>query len=193
MWSALPKLRHPKGFLLSVFEYRILSSPAARLYALVVPYSELLVAILVFSGVAVRFAAGMMEVLLTSFIIAIAVNVKRGRDLDCHCFGQSSRRKVGPTTIIQDAALMIAAGTLVSSTSTWWGLTEWSVFRIVSVVDRPVPPDIEMFLTCALIAAIGGLALRTYDTWRSRVPGGIIERGRIRRQRQVSSALREAD
>ena len=52
--SAVPKLRHPKGFVLAVLEYRVLPPRLSWYYARLVPPLEFLLALLLLSGTAVR-------------------------------------------------------------------------------------------------------------------------------------------
>jgi hypothetical protein len=52
LWASLPKLRHPKGYLLTVLQYDILPDRVARIYAAVVPGLELLVALPLLTGTA---------------------------------------------------------------------------------------------------------------------------------------------
>src|SRR5207302_4809717 len=89
--AAVPKLRHPRGFVLAVLEYRVLPARLSRFYARLVPSLELLLALLLLTGTAVRSAAAITSVLLFSFIAAVGINLIRGRDLDCHCFGKATR------------------------------------------------------------------------------------------------------
>lgn len=84
--SAIPKLRHPRGFVLMVLEYRILPPSLGELYAWMLPPLELFVGLLLLTGAAVRVATIMASFLLLSFIAAIGINLARGRDLDCGCF-----------------------------------------------------------------------------------------------------------
>src|SRR5947209_4134985 len=93
--SAVPKLRHPKGFVLAVLEYRVLPPRLSWYYARLVPPLEFLLALLLLTGTAVRFAAAILSMLLLSFIAAVAINLARGRNLDCHCFGKPTTRPIG--------------------------------------------------------------------------------------------------
>src|SRR5205807_7414868 len=79
--SAVPKLRHPKGFVLAVLEYRVLPPRLSWFYARLVPPLEFLLALLLLTGTAVRSAAVVMSMLLLSFIAAVGINLTRGRDL----------------------------------------------------------------------------------------------------------------
>src|SRR5438105_12307715 len=76
--SAVPKLRHPKGFVLAVLEYRVLPPRLSWFYARLVPSLELLLALLLLTGTAVRSAAAITSVLLFSLIAAFCINLIRG-------------------------------------------------------------------------------------------------------------------
>ena len=65
--SAVPKLLHPRGFILAVLEYRVLPPRLGRVYARLLPPLELLLALLLLSGTSVRLAAIGQSVLLLSF------------------------------------------------------------------------------------------------------------------------------
>src|SRR5215467_13653214 len=55
--AAVPQLRHPKGFILAVLEYRVLPVRLSWGYARLLPPLEFLLALLLLTGTAVRSAA----------------------------------------------------------------------------------------------------------------------------------------
>ncbi len=146
--SAVPKLRHPRGFILAVLEYRVLPPRLGWFYARLLPPLEFLVALLLFTGTAVRSAAIGTSVLLLSFIVAVGINLARGRDLDCHCFGKATKRPIGWRLLLQDAALLGAAIALVAVTREWAALEPWSVFRLSGLVQAESPLPL---LACAAV------------------------------------------
>jgi uncharacterized membrane protein YphA (DoxX/SURF4 family) len=132
--SALPKLRHPRGFVLAVLEYRVLPPRLCWFYARLVPPLECLLALLLLTGTAVRSAAIVVSALLLSFIVAVGINLARGRDLDCHCFGRATRRPIGWQLLLQDAALLGAAIAVAVVSEEWVGTESWSVFRLSGLI-----------------------------------------------------------
>lgn len=148
--SAVPKLRHPKGFILAVLEYRILPSRLSWWYARLLPPLELLLALLLLSGTAVRLATVVVSLLLLSFMIAVGINVARGRNLDCHCFGKARRRTIGWGLLLQDGALLGVAIVLAVITRSWIALEPWSIFRLsgLAQVGSPV-----LLLSCVVATA----------------------------------------
>ncbi len=152
--SAIPKLRHPNGFTLTVLAYHVLPVRLGWLYAGVVPPLELFVAFLLLSGTAVRSASLVTAALLLSFIIAVAMNVARGRDLDCHCFGKRVRRTIGWGLVLQDSMLLGIAVILFTSTRAWGTSEAWSVFRLSGLVgaESLVPLSVCMGVTMGAVA-----------------------------------------
>jgi len=51
--------------------------------------------------------------LLALFIVAIAINLKRGATHDCHCFGQLYSRPLGWPTLARNIVFAVAAGTVI--------------------------------------------------------------------------------
>jgi uncharacterized membrane protein YphA (DoxX/SURF4 family) len=131
--SAVPKMRHPKNFMLAVIEYRILPFTLSRLFALILPALELLIALLLVTGTFVRFAALAYAFLMLSFVIGVSVNIRRGRDLRCHCFGSNHKRTITASLVMQDLLLCMSAFLLAVLTPSWWVSEQWSFMRYVGL------------------------------------------------------------
>lgn len=131
--SAMPKMRHPKNFMLAVIEYRILPFTFSRLFALILPGLELLIALLLITGTLVRLAAFSYALLMLSFVIGVSVNLRRGRDMRCHCFGSSHTRKITASLVAQDLLLCMSAFLLAVLTPSWWGSEQWSFTRYIGL------------------------------------------------------------
>lgn len=145
--SSVPKLRYPKGFILTVLEYRVLPPSMGRLYGRVLPPLEFLLALLLLTGTVIYLAAILTALLLLSFMIAMSINIARGRDMDCHCFGTKVRRRTGWPLVLQDSLLMGATVVVTLLTSAHTMLESWSIFRIID------PGSSTSFL--ALLASVG--------------------------------------
>lgn len=85
--AALPKLRQPYAFFDSVFGYQIVSPHVALLVAMVVPWSELLVAACLLLGLAQRGACVVGALLGGVFVTANVWAVWHGLAGNCGCFG----------------------------------------------------------------------------------------------------------
>jgi hypothetical protein len=132
--SALPKLRHPKGFMLTVLEYRILPSYLSKVYGTFIPLLEFALALFTLTGLMLRLTAIIMSLLLFSFLVAISVNIKRGRDLDCNCFGTLTKRSSGKTLLVQDS-MLLGGALFISITHTWVHIESWPLFQLIGRVN----------------------------------------------------------
>lgn len=152
--GAIPKLRHPKGFVLTVWEYHILPRPAATLYARLTPVAELFLGLALLSGALVRPVAVLAGLLFASFTLAVALNAVRGRNLDCGCFGPWLRHRVGWPLVAQDAALTCACtATAILAGSP---LQPWSPF---SSLASPVAGLVVALGLCGVLAIVVSAAL----------------------------------
>lgn len=168
--SAVPKLRHPKGFILAVLEYRVLPPGLSRLYARLLPPLELLLALLLLSGTAVRSAAIVLSLLLLSFMAAISINLARGRNLDCYCFGKTRRRSIGWGLLLEDCALLGAAIVLAVITSAWIAPEPWSVFRFADLMQAG---SYVLLLVCAVVTACATALLSRSTSGKRRYESGV--------------------
>ncbi len=157
--SSAPKLRHPRGFVFAVLNYHILPPSLGKVYALLVPPLELLIALGVLMGIAVRIDGAIMTLLLSSYLIAVAINMARGRTLECNCFGAIKKQPIGWRLLVQDCVLVLASLVLTGTSQTWLGPESWSVFRLtgLSNAERGLPFFIwigsDLLITLLLISS----------------------------------------
>lgn len=157
--SSLPKLRHPRAFVFTVLEYRVLPERAARLYARVLPPLELALAAMLLAGLAVRVAAAVACLLLSSFGIAMAINLARGRTLECGC-GPRARR-LGPSAIIEDIVLL-GGGLATVALSRTAALGPWP--GLIPTVPHPL--DVALIIAGALGTGCSAVVLGRIDRRR---------------------------
>ncbi len=109
VFAAWDKVMHPQQFAISVRAYQIVPLNFSNLFALALPWSELVAGTLLIVGFLTRKAAGAAFVMLTMFIVAIATVIVRGMVIDCGCFGSENGSSTGPILIARNIALMTAA------------------------------------------------------------------------------------
>lgn len=103
------KLRDRPGTALMLEDFGAparLASPGA----LLLPAAELAVAVLLLPDATASAAAAGALALLGIFIVAIAVNLARGHQPDCNCFGQLHSEPAGPATLARNGVLALLAG-----------------------------------------------------------------------------------
>ena len=121
--AAVGKIADPPGFAHEIHNYALLPGVAINAMAILLPWLELVCGLALFFGVARRSAARILGVLLVVFVIALGINLLRGRPVDCGCFGTS---KVEKTTadrlrdmkwaIARDVGLLLLVGQILGAT-----------------------------------------------------------------------------
>jgi putative oxidoreductase len=163
--AAVPKLRRPKSFEVIVMAYDILPPAASRVYARMLPPAELSLGLLLPLGVATRVAALASCLLIAGFVFGVGVNVLRGRDLDCGCFGKRGNRTVGPRLLLEDLVLLAGSVWLVERSPGWLSPAAWSPLRAL-------PGDSLLNAAILLsVAAVAALILSTRASRRGRAYG----------------------
>ena len=111
-------------------------------FGVLLPVAELIVAVGLIPRATASWAAVGALALLALFCVGIAANLMRGREPDCHCFGQLHSAPAGRQTLVRNSLLAIVAGFVV--------LEGWSDpgRSVVGVVD-------SLSVGQALVAAVG--------------------------------------
>lgn len=103
--AALPKLVDRHEFEWAVANYDLLPDRAVRPVAVWLPRVELAAAVALLLGVAVRIVSFTAAVLFLGFALAVAINLRRGRSIDCGCRGSVAPRTIGWHLVLSDIAL----------------------------------------------------------------------------------------
>ena len=107
--AAITKLTDRAAFQAAVAEFQLLPHALERPFAIALPIVELTLGALLLAGLGTAIAAWAAVPVFLSFSIAIGVNMARGRDLDCHCFGSVQSEPIGWPALIRSSALVIAS------------------------------------------------------------------------------------
>ncbi len=111
--SAVPKLRRPRLFAWGVVAYDILPEKVSYVFALALIPLELFLAITFLTGWLMSIALALATLLLVVFTVAVGINLRRGRLVDCGCFGAGSEpistRSVARLFLLLTVVLLLAA------------------------------------------------------------------------------------
>src|ERR1041385_3627040 len=111
--SGISKLVDIKGSRKSLADFGVPGFLATPLGVLL-PLAELTCAVALIPNASVWWGALGVVALLALFIIAISINLARGRRPDCHCFGQLGSSPVSGKTLARNVVLLAAAVLLAS-------------------------------------------------------------------------------
>jgi uncharacterized membrane protein YphA (DoxX/SURF4 family) len=115
LWAAYVKLREPwQLFAMSIDTLNLLPEPAVLFLARVLPWTELVLGVVLLTGIKLRWSAVFATGLLLAFFGVMLRTYLAGIEAGCGCFGPGET--LGPATLARDAALLA-----VSAWLTWEG------------------------------------------------------------------------
>jgi uncharacterized membrane protein YphA (DoxX/SURF4 family) len=103
--AGLEKARAPKEFAEGVRQYRLVPSRFAPVVGGALIATELVLGVLLLTGLVPALAAVGAIALFTVFAVALAVSLARSNTAPCHCFGASEVEKISPLALIRALAL----------------------------------------------------------------------------------------
>ena len=86
IYASLDKILHPAAFAEAVFNYQLLPSQLINLMALILPWLELILGVLLLSGIWLSGAVLGVNLLMIIFLGALVFNTARGLNISCGCF-----------------------------------------------------------------------------------------------------------
>ena len=112
-WSGLAKAGDRLGTEVAVRAYSLLPDGLVEPVALVLPWLEIGLALLLVAGLATRPAAVLSALLMAVFIAGVASAAARGLSIDCGCFGGGGPVAAGETRyteeIVRDSVFLLMA------------------------------------------------------------------------------------
>ncbi len=114
LYAGYVKLRHPFLFEMAVDSYRLLPPVLVIVVARALPWLEVALGLVLFSGWKLRYSATITALLLGAFLVAMGVAYARGTEAICGCFGMDER--ISPATLARDSLLFLfSVGLAVSA------------------------------------------------------------------------------
>lgn len=113
----------------AVNAYQVLPKPAVEVVAVVLPWFELALGVLLLVGVGTRIIAVISALMLLTFMAGVSQAWVRGLSIDCGCFGgggdvAADKTSYG-TELLRDTGFMILAVWLIVRPTTLWSLDGW--------------------------------------------------------------------
>ncbi len=106
IFSSFHKIIHPWGFSFDVENYRIVGEGISRLVAVWLPYLELILALLLISGIWLNAAVIINVLLMGLFFLMVLQAYVRGLDISCGCFYPGGEDSIGPVKIIENVVFL---------------------------------------------------------------------------------------
>ena len=117
IYSGFVKIIDTSGFSNSIYNYKLMPDLLINFLAIVLPWIELIAGLLLILGITIKENALIINSLLIVFIIAIVINLFRGLDINCGCFGTGNGTKIGIAKLIENSILLFIGILLMLSDS----------------------------------------------------------------------------
>lgn len=118
IYASLDKILHPAAFAEAVFNYQILPSQLINLMALILPWLELVLGMLLLFGIWESGAVLGVNLLMVVFLSALIFNAARGLNISCGCFStETTSSGLSGWTVLRDVFFFILSGYLLFFTT----------------------------------------------------------------------------
>lgn len=113
LYAGIGKIIHPEVFGQAIYRYQLLPDLLVSLTAIILPWVELALGLLLIFGLWIPGTVFLCNVLLAVFLGLLVVTIMRGMDIDCGCFVVSREPE--------------------SQTSLWWEVLRDAVFQGLAI------------------------------------------------------------
>ena len=86
IYASYSKILAPAVFANIIYGYDLFPAMLINLFAITLPFIELIAGLALIIGVYPRTAALIINTMLMTFIISLSINIIRGHEFDCGCF-----------------------------------------------------------------------------------------------------------
>lgn len=109
IYASVDKILHPEAFARSVQNYRILPVESINLFAIILPWVEVVCGVLLLLGLFTGGTILLMTLLILVFLIALSSVVIRGIDISCGCFSSNGGERITFLYVLRDLILFALA------------------------------------------------------------------------------------
>jgi uncharacterized membrane protein YphA (DoxX/SURF4 family) len=107
--AALAKVGDPASLATQIRNYHMMPAGPENLFAITLPWIELLAGLALVSGFHARPGACLAVAMMVVFTLAVAQAMARGLDFECGCFGSADATRIGVKKLLENLALMAVA------------------------------------------------------------------------------------
>ena len=105
LYAGIEKIIAPREFALAIYNYQLLPDSVINSVAIVLPWLEVILAAGLIAGIYVRGASLISAMLFLVFATALTINLIRGLDISCGCFGAASGN-INWLYLVRDTSLL---------------------------------------------------------------------------------------
>lgn len=106
IYAGAEKISNPESFAVSISNYKILPTSIINIFAITLPWIELVSGVLLLLGISVKENSIINLSLLFVFTLAIIISIFRGLNIDCGCFGADN--KIGLLKLFENSLMIFS-------------------------------------------------------------------------------------
>lgn len=125
-WAGIVKIRNPEAFIKIVEAYDLLPEGLVVLWGIFLPWIELMTGLFLFLGLWHKSAVLSSFGLFFIFVVAVGINIFRGSDIACGCFGFNDTNL--SVVLLQDLVFLLCCCFLFLLKSTSYSLDHFLFF-----------------------------------------------------------------
>ena len=110
IYAGYAKLQNPFVFEMAVDGYQLLPPTGVIVVARGLPWLEVVLGLVLWTGWKLRYSATFTTLLLGAFLVIMGITYARGIEAACGCFGTSE--PIGPRTLARDSLIFAFAAAL---------------------------------------------------------------------------------
>lgn len=111
--SGMSKIISPGDFGKIIYSYNIVSKEWVVMLTFIIPYSELILGMMLILNLYPRIAGALLLLMLLIFTGASAYNYALGNVTDCGCFGKLFKRQNDWKLIVENTAMLLILGCML--------------------------------------------------------------------------------
>jgi uncharacterized membrane protein YphA (DoxX/SURF4 family) len=117
IYAGIQKITDLSAFSDSISNYKLLPFSLVNIFAILMPWIELVSGLLLLFGIAVKENSFIISGMLVVFLFAIGISLVRGLNIECGCFGTTSGSKIGLIKLGENVILFLISLLLIKNGS----------------------------------------------------------------------------
>lgn len=106
IFTGISKIISPQVFIRDIMNYDMLPYWSVNIFAIILPWIEVVVGVLFVFGIAVRANTILLGAMLLVFNVGIAAAWARGLNIDCGCYADVAKQAVGWEKLLENFAMI---------------------------------------------------------------------------------------
>ena len=114
IYASIHKILAPADFAKIIYGYDLFPAALINLMAIIIPFVELIAGLALVLGIYPKSAALIINVMLVGFFLALSINIIRGHEFDCGCFGVDTKSHAfSPWLLLGRDFFLLSAGVYI--------------------------------------------------------------------------------